>query len=213
MRPPGPDPSKLAKSTPRSLAIRRATRRRLRSTVSALKLPGRHWIAASSAGGAVGGTARRGRFSDRRRWRSPAATGPAADAPSPSTVDPRDRRSDRQRLALLQPGSPSASQPRRFHRPCSPCPSRSPPARRPRRHRSPTCFSHCRIVPSSIESDSLGITTSAIRSIPPGRQRRLHHVLLMGNRRLLQALASRACARRRRSPAAPARRGGRRPAR
>ena len=33
---------------------------------------------------------------------------------------------------------------------------------------SPTCFSHCRIVPSSIESESRGITTSATQ-IDPSR--------------------------------------------
>ena len=31
---------------------------------------------------------------------------------------------------------------------------------------SPTCFSHCRIVPSSMESDSRGMTTSGIGHQP-----------------------------------------------
>src|SRR2546423_15412366 len=60
----------------------------------------------------------------------------------------------------------------------------------PRSTSSPSDTSYLRIVPSSIESDSRGITTSAAigSDVPEGGERRVHHVLLVWERGLLERL-------------------------
>src|SRR4029079_12585944 len=61
----------------------------------------------------------------------------------------------------------------------------------PRLTSSPTDLSHRSTVPSSIESERRGITTSAANGasdVPERRHRRLHHVLLVRHRGLLERL-------------------------
>src|SRR4051812_32296186 len=60
----------------------------------------------------------------------------------------------------------------------------------PRLTASPSDTSHLRIVPSSIESDNRGMTTSLAiwLHVPEGGERRVHHVLLVREGGLLQGL-------------------------
>src|SRR5919108_4124984 len=62
----------------------------------------------------------------------------------------------------------------------------------PRFTSSPTDFSHCRIVPSSIESERRGMTTSTAKRsalyVADRRDRGLYDVLLVRHRRLLERL-------------------------
>ena len=148
IRPPGPEPESAARSSPFSLAIRRARG-------EALTLPsplGRAGAGASAAAPARGPAAvappRRPRLAPppQRASRLALRRGAVAGRLLPCLAHPRDHLADRQRVPLLRRGSRPGSRRRAPRRPCWPCRSRSRPAprrARPRRRATSASAGSC----------------------------------------------------------------------